>query len=234
MNKNGFLNSDELKAIGFISIGNNVHIDSTARFYGASRISIGSNVRIDAYSVLSAGSEGISIGNHVHIGVYVFLTGAARIELNDFSGLSGRVSIYSSNDDYHGNALTGPTIPDEFRKVTNAPVIIGRHVVVGAGSVVLPGVTISEGACVGALSLVKKDVSAFSIIGGQKGQLIGQRKKDFLKLEQHLEVTIDEQGQTLILNFKSAERGQTPRCGPVSRPGHPRDRRSILRRRTGS
>ena len=183
MSKNGFLNPDELKTIGFASVGNNVQIDSTVRFYGASRISIGSNVRIDAYSVLSAGTEGISIGNHVHIGVYVFLTGAARIELHDFSGLSGRVSIYSSNDDYHGNALTGPTIPDEFRKVTSAPVIIGRHVVVGAASVILPGVTIYEGACVGALSLVKKDVSSFSIIGGQTGRVIRERKKDFIKLE---------------------------------------------------
>lgn len=191
MNKNGFLSAQKLQTIGFASIGNNVQIDSTARFYGVGRISIGSNVRIDAYSILSAGAEGIIIGSHVHIGVFVFLTGASRIELHDFSGLSGRVSIYSSNDDYHGYALTGPTIPDEFRKVTNAPVIVGRHVVVGAASVILPGVTIAEGACVGALSLVKSDVPAFSIVAGQKGQCIGRRKKDFLKLEQHLGTTTD-------------------------------------------
>jgi len=191
MGKNGFLNTQELKKIGFASIGNNVKIDRTARFFGAGRISIGSNIRIDAYSIISAGAEGIIIGNYVHIGVYVFLTGAARIELHDFSGLSGRVAIYSSNDDYHGHALTGPTVPDNFRNVTNAPVIVGRHVVVGAASVILPGVTIAEGACVGALSLVKSDVPAFSIVAGQKGQCIGQRKKDFLKLEQGLRITTD-------------------------------------------
>jgi galactoside O-acetyltransferase len=189
MNNDGFLSPDELKAVGFASVGHNVQIDSTARFYGASRISIGSNVRIDAYAVLRAGDEGISIGDHVHIDAFVLLTGAARIELHDFSGLSARVSIYTSNDDYHGDGLTGPTVPDEFRKVTNAPVIIGRHAVVGAGSVILPGVTISEGACVGATSLVKRDVSPFSIVAGQNGKLIGLRKKDFLKLEQRLEET---------------------------------------------
>ncbi len=186
MNTSGFLSADELAAIGFAAVGKHVQIDRTARFYGAERISIGSNVRIDAYSVISAGAEGISIGDHVHIAVYVFLTGAARIELHDFSGLSGRVSIYSSNDDYLGDALTGPTIPDDFRKVSSAPVTVGKHVVVGAGSVILPGVTLSEGACVGALSLVKQDVPRFAIVAGQKMRVLGQRKKDFLELERRL------------------------------------------------
>jgi dTDP-4-amino-4,6-dideoxy-D-glucose acyltransferase len=182
----GFLSREEVLAIGFAAVGENVRIDRSVRFYGADKISIGSHVRIDAYSVLSAGAEGIGIGDHVHISVYVFLTGAARIELHDFSGLAARVIIYSSNDDYLGEALTGPTIPAEFRKVTNAPVIVGRHVVVGAGSVVLPGVTIAEGACVGALSLIKTDVPAFLIVAGPKGQSVKERRKDFLEYEQRL------------------------------------------------
>lgn len=183
MNNSGFYDEREIAALGFSEIGENVSIERSVKFFGANRISIGSNTRIDAYSIISAGAEGITIGNHVHIGVYVFLTGAARIEIQDFSGISGRVSIYSSNDDYLGDALTGPTVPDKYRKVTSAPVTVGRHAVIGAGSVVLPGVEISEGACVGALSLVKNDVPAFSIIAGVKGQVVGQRKKNFLKLE---------------------------------------------------
>jgi dTDP-4-amino-4,6-dideoxy-D-glucose acyltransferase len=189
MSISGFLDVDELAAIGFAAVGVGVRIDRTARFYGAERISIGSNVRIDAYSVLSAGAGGISIGNHVHIAVYVSLTGAERIELRDFSGLSGRVSIYSSNDDYLGNALTGPTVPDGLRRVFSAPVIVGKHVVVGAGSVILPGATLSEGACVGALSLIKNHVPPFAIVVGQKMRILGQRRKDFLELERKLLAT---------------------------------------------
>jgi len=183
MNKSGFMNPADLNALGFSEVGENVSIDSTALFYNPSQISIGSNVRIDAYSVISAGSGGISIGDHVHIGAYVLLVGAARIELHSYSGLSGRVSIYSSNDDYKGDALTGPTVPDEFRKVTRAPVTIGRHVVVGAGSVILPGVTIAEGACVGALSLIRRDVPSFKIVAGHLARIVGERKRDFLELE---------------------------------------------------
>lgn len=184
MSDSGFMSAAELAAIGFERCGENVLVDRTVRFYGASRISIGSNVRIDAYAVISAGAEGIGIGNHVHIGVFVFLTGAARIELRDFSGLSGRVSLYSSNDDYHGDGLTGPTVPDELRRVTNAPIVVGRHVVIGAGSVVLPGVTLEEGSCVGALSLIRKDVAEFTIVTTQGKQVaVARRKKDFLALE---------------------------------------------------
>src|SRR5262245_9487604 len=161
MGKSGFLTDQEVSEIGFASVGRDVKIDRTALFYGADKISIGSKVRIDAYSIISAGGEGVSIGNHVHIAVHVFITGSARIEIHEFAGLSGRVSIYSSNDDYLGNALTGPTIPAEYRKVTSAPVIIGRHVVIGTGSVVLPGAKISEGTTVGALSLIKEDVPPF-------------------------------------------------------------------------
>lgn len=183
MQQSGFLGEDELRAMGFASVGSNVRIDRSVRIFGASRISVDSHVRIDAYSVISAGAAGIAIGSHVHIGVYVFLTGAARIVLGDFCGLSGRVSVYSSNDDYLGHALTGPTVAAKFRKVHEAPVVVGRHVVVGAGSVILPGVSIGEGACVGALSLIKRDVAEFTIVAGQRAQVVGQRRRDFLALE---------------------------------------------------
>ena len=72
----------------------------------------------------------------------------------DFSGLSSRITIYSSNDDYSGNNMTNPSIPTEFTNVTHADVIIKKHAIIGSGSVILPGVTIEEGAAVGALSLV--------------------------------------------------------------------------------
>ena len=196
MNQSGFLDRDEITALGFAEVGARVQIDRSARFYGAERIRIGSDVRIDAYSVLSAGADGISIGKHVHLAVYVFLTGRARIELRDFCGLSGRVSVYSSNDDYLGDALTGPTIPEELRKVTHAPVIVGRHVVVGAGSVILPGVTIGEGACVGALSLVKQDVPEFTIVAGQKLHVIGPRRTQFLELEPRLRAMEADKGSS--------------------------------------
>jgi len=182
----GTLTRQAIETIGFASVGDNVLIDDAARFYGAQRITIGSNVRVDAYCVLSAGPGGIVIGNHVHLAVYVSLIGAGRIEIKDFGNISGRVSIYSSTDDFHGQGLTGPTVPPKLRNVLNAPVTIGRHVVIGTGSVILPGVEIGDGASVGALSLIKRNVQPFMIVAGPKARVIGERTKDFLKLEAKL------------------------------------------------
>jgi acetyltransferase-like isoleucine patch superfamily enzyme len=186
MKGQGFLTREALLEVGFGAVGEDVHIDATALFYGASRISLGSHVRIDAGAVLSAGEGGILIGDHVHISVRVFMTGAASIELRDFAGVSAGTAIFSSNDDYRGGSLTGPTVPEDFRNVTNAPVLLEEHTIVGAGSVILPGVTIAKGAAVGALTLVRKDVPPFAIVAGPHGEVIGKRDRQLLELERKL------------------------------------------------
>lgn len=58
----------------------------------------------------------------------------------DFSGLAFGVTIFAQSDDYGGNALTNPTVPMEFRKILRARIEIGCHAIVGAGSVIVPGV----------------------------------------------------------------------------------------------
>jgi dTDP-4-amino-4,6-dideoxy-D-glucose acyltransferase len=184
--QNGFLSERALLDIGFARVGENVQIDDGARFYGADRISLGSNVRIDGFAVLSAGPDGIAIGDYVHLAVGALISGAARIELHDFANISSRVAIYSSNDDYHGYSLTNPTVPDRFRKVHTAPVVIGKHVIVGSGALILPGVTIGIGAAVGALTIVKHDVAPFTIVAGPSGRVIGKRRDDLLALEAEL------------------------------------------------
>ena len=93
------------------AVGDDVNVDATATFYGASRIALGSHIRIDAGVVLSAGDGGIHVGDHVHIAVRVFMTGAAKIELRNFAGVSAGTAIFSSNDDCSGAWLTGPGHP---------------------------------------------------------------------------------------------------------------------------
>lgn len=180
------LSQDEIKKIGFLSVGENVLISDKASFYGASRISIGNNVRIDDFCVLSAGRGGIEVGSYVHIAVYSLLIGNNKIALSDFSGLSSRVSVYSSSDDYSGKYLTNPTIPSEFTNVTHADVYIGKHVIIGSGSVVLPGVRLNQGVAVGALSLITKDCEEFGIYAGNPAKKIKNRKRDLLELEAKL------------------------------------------------
>jgi galactoside O-acetyltransferase len=177
---------DTIENIGFAEVGHNVQISDRASIYGADRICLGSNVRIDDFCVLAAGEGGIYIGNYVHIAVGSSVIGAGKITISDFSGLSSRVSIYSSSDDYSGASLTNPTLPNEFRRVSNAPVYLGKHVIVGSGSVVLPGVRLEEGVAIGALSLVTQHCQAFGIYAGTPAKRIKDRKQDLLSLERLL------------------------------------------------
>lgn len=177
------LSREALDHMGFAAVGDNVQISERASFYGAGRITIGSHVRIDDFCVLAAGSGGIELGSYVHIGVGSSLVGAGKITLCDFSGLSSRISIYSSSDDYTGATMTNPTVPPAYTGVTHADVVLGRHVIVGSGSVILPGVTLGEGVAVGALSLVHKSCEAFGIYSGNPVRRISDRKRDLLELE---------------------------------------------------
>jgi dTDP-4-amino-4,6-dideoxy-D-glucose acyltransferase len=178
-----WLTDEQLKKMGFVSIGNNVMLSDKASYYNCQNIRLGNNVRIDDFCVLSAGVGGIEIGSYVHIAVYCSIIGAGKITIDDFANLSSRVSIYSSSDDYSGAALTNPTVLPEFTNVQHGDVKVGRHVIIGAGSIVLPNAILEEGVAIGALSLVKKDCSSFGVYAGIPVQRISERKRDLLELE---------------------------------------------------
>lgn len=181
-----FLTEKQLFNMGFESIGDNVLISDKASFYGTDKIHIGSNVRIDDFCVLSAGEGGIEIGNYIHIAVYSSIIGAGKVTLSDFCNISSRVSIYSSNDDYSGEYMTNPMVPSECTNVHHAPVFIGKHVIIGCGTLILPSVTIYEGVAIGALSMISKDCESFGVYIGSPAKRIKSRKKELLNYEINL------------------------------------------------
>jgi len=177
-----FLTDDEVRSLGLGSMGRNVLIHSRAVLVNCEKIFLGENVRIDPFVLLSAG-EGIRIGRNVHIAAYVSIVGAAGVDVRDFAGISQGARILSSTDDFSGAHLTGPTIPERYKSVQTASLFIGRHVVVGAGSVVLPGCSIGDGAAVGALSLVNKPLDPWKIYVGSPARPIRERRQDLMRLE---------------------------------------------------
>ena len=181
-----FLSNDEISKIGFKYVGKGVKISDKANFYGIELIEIHDNSRIDDFSILSAGSEGIFIGRHVHIACYASLIGKERIEVQDFCGISSRVSIYSSNDDYSGDWLTGPTVPEKYTNVRHGKVLLEKHVIIGVGSCILPDVTIHADSAVGAFSLVTKNIKSGIIVTGVPAVKLRSRKDTIFKLENHI------------------------------------------------
>jgi len=178
-----FFTKEELTKIGLKRFGENVLISDKVSIYSSHLIEIGNNVRIDDFVILSPGTS-LKIGNHVHIGCYSSLIGKGAMIIEDFVGISGRVSIYSSNDDYTGMAMTNPMIPNKYKKITNGIVHIKKHSIVGCGSIILPNVVIETGASIYAQSLIVKDCDEFSVYSGTPSKKIGNRLKTFLKYEE--------------------------------------------------
>lgn len=184
------LTPDELRIFG--SVGSDVRVDRTARFFFPENVRLGSHVRIDAGVIITAGS-GVVVGNHVHIAsACVLLGGSGEIRIGDFCGLSTHVSIFTASDDYSGGWLTNPTVPDRFRRLTSGPVALEKHAIVGAGSVIMPGCVIGEGASVGALSFVNKSVPSGLVVAGNPIRKVGVR--DLQKLASLERELLDAEG----------------------------------------
>ena len=190
---NSFYSDEELKEIGFRAIGANVLISKKCSIYGAQNISIGNNIRIDDFCILSGK---IQLGNNIHVAAYSALYGGTDgITIEDFANLSSRVTVYSVSDDYSGETMTNPTIPDKYKNVQSAPVFIGRHSIIGSNAVVLPGVAIAEGSSFGSFSFINRDSEAWSINIGIPFKKIKDRSKNLLEIEK---MYIEEQNNESI------------------------------------
>lgn len=178
---NSFYSQEELKELGLKYIGNNVLISKKLSIYGSENIIIGDNSRIDDYCILSGK---ISIGHNVHVaaGVYLF-AGNTGIDIEDYAGVSSRTCIYAESDDYSGEYLSNPTIPERYKNVTREKVKLCKHSLIGTGCTILPGVTIGVGTAVGSMSLVNRDLEPWGIYIGIPCKKIKQRRKSLLNVE---------------------------------------------------
>lgn len=177
-----FLSAKELEKFGVHDAKKRrILVHSKAVIVDFNAINFGENIRIDPFVVISCAS--LTIGSNVHIAVGCGIIGSESITLNDYSTLSGHVLVYSSSDDYSGYTMTNPTIPNRFKNVENAKVEIGRHCIVGARSVILPGSWIGEGAAVGSGSLVKGTLPNWTISAGVPARVLKLREKGCLQKE---------------------------------------------------
>ena len=159
----------------FKKIGNNVKIYPLAKILNPEVISIGNNVIIDDFVLIYAKNK-MKIGNYVHVACFSSITGGEFFEVGDFCAISQGCRILTGTDDFKDWGFGNTTIPEKYRNTKRAPIRIGKFCIVGANSVVLPGVTIGEGAVVGACSVVTRDSEPWGIYIGNKK--IGERNKE--------------------------------------------------------
>lgn len=181
-----YYTDEEVRQIGFKTIGKNVKISNKASIYNAEQIEIGDNSRIDDFCLLSGK---IRLGRNIHITPYCNLAGGEKgIIIDDFSTLAYGVNVFTQSDDYLGETMTNSTIPLKYKKEYKKEIHICKHVIIGAGSYIMPGVRLEEGTSIGAMSLMTKSSKPWKVYVGIPAKVIKKRKKDLLKLEkQYLE-----------------------------------------------
>ena len=181
-----FLDAEELAMLGLAAVGQKVQVSRRAVFFGPGWISLGDHSRVDAFCILSAGPAGLRVGRNVHISAYSAILGRETVVIGDFATISVRCTIFSSNDDYSGATMGNATVPAPYRGAVDAPVRVQAHAMIGVGSILLPGVTVGESACVGAASLVKVDVAPFDVVAGVPARVIGHRRTEHRALAEQM------------------------------------------------
>lgn len=176
-----YYDQDQLVRMGFRKLGRNVKISDKASIYNPELMEVGDNSRIDDFCVISGQ---IKIGNFNHITPMCLIAGGQPgIVFEDFCTVAYGVKIFSQSDDYSGETLVNSLIPKKYKNEKFESVRLGRHVIVGAGSIVMPGVHLAEGCSVGAMTLMNKSTQPWGIYAGCPARRIKERKKDMLALE---------------------------------------------------
>ena len=144
-----------------------------------STVIIGSNCLISADLVTQTDASRIRIGNNVFIAGSTRLDCADAITIGDDVLISYRCILMDSDN----HSLLYRERREDLRSwraggrrdwgvCKTAPVVISTGAWIGAGTIVLKGVTVGEGAIVGAGSIVTKNVPAWTITAGNPARVI--------------------------------------------------------------
>lgn len=178
-----YFTQEQLEQLGFRFLGRDVRISDKACIYNADQIEIGDYSRIDDFCILSGR---ISIGRYCHVTPMCLVAGGLPgVWISDFSTLAYGVKVFSQSDDYSGETMTNSLIPREYKREKFAAVHIQRQTIVGAGAIIMPGVTLAEGCSVGAMSLVVRSTEPWGIYVGIPAVRRKNRSNALLELEGH-------------------------------------------------
>jgi acetyltransferase-like isoleucine patch superfamily enzyme len=114
--------------------------------------------------------ERVSLGKHLTFNYLSTIDGRGGVTIGNYVMIGQKTTILTTN---HGFSETMKYMKSQ--EVTTKPVIIQDDVWIGAGSIILPGVTLHSGCVVGAGSVVTKDVENDVIVAGVPAKLIRKR-----------------------------------------------------------
>jgi acetyltransferase-like isoleucine patch superfamily enzyme len=134
-------------------------------------VALGSNVYVGHYSILKGYYKNrLEVGDETWIGQQCFLHAAGGLFIGRSVGIGPGVKILTSQHEEAPRAQAIFDAPLLFR-----PVVVEDGADLGAGAIVLPGVTIGRGAQIGAGAVVTRDVAPYSIAAGSPARILRER-----------------------------------------------------------
>ncbi|HEX8771752.1 MAG TPA: acyltransferase [Acidimicrobiales bacterium] len=156
-------------------LGVGARIFDLAKIVHAENLSMGKHTTIDDFVFLNAGRS-TRLGDYVHIACHASVIGGGELEVGDYGVIATGARILTATDTCGGGARMSTHLPDDYRNVVDGKVCIRRDAFVGANAVVMPGVTIGEGAVAGAGSVVTHDLDPWTIYAGVPARSRGPRQ----------------------------------------------------------
>lgn len=139
-----------------------------------SKLQIAESVRIDSFVKIEIGN-GMIIGDGVHIASFSHIgIGGGVVVLKDGASVGSGGKVLSGSATLMGETLSA-AMPEKT-VLMKAETVIGKNATVLVNAIVLPGVTLGEGAVLAAGGVATKDIPAFEIWGGVPAKKLGERK----------------------------------------------------------
>lgn len=178
----------------------NLRIFEFTKLINPEYIFVGDNVVIDDFCLIYAKPEApIRIGSWVHLVNFSSYTGGP-ITIGNFIAVSGGARIFAGTDHYGDGALMNSPIPEEYRNTNRKGCILKDFCFIGANSCVFPGVTIGEGAVVGAGSIVKTDLDSWGIYIMKNGKMVKIKDRNKAKTYENARKLMKEFKNVRLLN----------------------------------
>lgn len=157
------VDGDYIRIAPDVKLGRDVRICAFVNLYGCE---IGDESKIGAFAEIQKGAR---IGKRVKVSSHAFICEGVTIEDEVFIG-HGVVFI---NDKYPQATTAEGALQTETDWLV-VPTLVKRRASIGSNATILCGVTIGEGAIVGAGSVVTKDVPPYTIVAGNPARVIRQ------------------------------------------------------------
>lgn len=157
---------------------------------GTKHITIGHKSSIESGGILTAWtsygtdkfSPTIQIGDYCSIGEHAHISSINRISIGN-GVLTGRYVYISDNAHGSGSFDERKISPVKRKLYSKGPVVIGDNVWIGERVCILAGVTIGDGAIIGANAVVTHDIPPYCIAAGVPAKVIRYIKDETQKLK---------------------------------------------------